>query len=201
MVAASFESDSEALHRKFLSMTSDNSCAGCSSAGWGEALFSVWLQTTWANFTRELVIASAQGTRRGPGNSVLPAPGVKSRADAEKIVTTESRCTFRRRGLSNPVWHSPDFAIEVSNRVKLRNLATLEVNLGSSVVPKQITDFRNYLVHPSEYNRSKYEEMREKLGLFRTEPEELLRQNLQPKEMVFTSWVNELQRVASASTE
>ena len=201
MVADTFESDSEALHQKFLSMNSDNSCVGCSSAGWGEALFSAWLQTTWAGFTRALVIASAQGTRRGQGNSVLPAPGVKSRTDAERIVTAASRCTFRRRGLSNPVWHSPDFAIEVSNRVKLRNLTTLEINLGSSVVPKQITDFRNYLVHPSEYNRSKYEEMREKLGLVRVEPEELLRQHLQPRQKVFTFWVNELQRVARASTE
>ena len=201
MVVATFESDSEALHGQFRSMTSDNSCVGCSSAGWGEALFSAWLQTTWATFTRELVIASAQGTRLRQGNSVLPVPGVKSRADAEKIVTAASRCTFKKRGLSYPVWHSPDFAIEVGNRVKLRNLATLEVNLGSSVVPRQITDFRNYLVHPSESNRSKYEEMREKLGFVRAEPEDLLRQQLQPNEMVFSYWVNELQRVANASTE
>ena len=201
MVATTFESDSEVLLQKFLSMTSDTSCAGCSSAGWGEAILSAWLQTKWGAFTRELVIASAQGTRPKQGNAVLPAPSVKSRADAEKIVTAASRCTFKSRGWSYPVWHSTDFVIEVGTRVKLRNLGTLEVNLGSSVVPKQVTDFRNYLVHPTEYTRSRFEEMREKLGLLRAEPEELLRQQLQPFNTVFSYWVNDLRRVANASTQ
>lgn len=200
-VAAAFETDSEALRERFLSMVSDADCAVCSSARLAEAILPAWLQTKWSDFSRELVIASAQGTRRTHGSSVLPAPGVKSRADAERIVKAASTCAFKSRGHGSPIWHAPWFAIDVGNRVGLRNLDTLELTLGSSAAPGQIADFRNYFFHPGERTRLKYEELREKLGLVRVEPEDLLRQPLQPNEMVFTSWVDELQRVANASTQ
>ena len=201
MVAAAFQTDSEALRKRFMSMISDVACTECSSARLGEAVLPAWLQTKWSDFTRELVIASAQGTRRTQCNSVLPAPRVKSRSDAEKVVKAASTCTFKSRGLGSPIWHAPWFAIDVGTRIGLRNLETLKLTLGSSAVPGQITDFRNYLFHPGEHTRSRYEEMREKLGLVRVEPEDLLHQQLQPNEMVFTFWVNELQRVANASTQ
>lgn len=199
-VAAAFEARSELLRTKFLSMTTDHACTECWSAGLGEAVLSAWLQTTWGDFTRELIIASAQGTRRTQGNSVLAAPGVKSRSDAERIVKVASTSAFKNRGLGSPIWHAPWFAIDVGTRISVRNLETLRPILGSSVVPKQITDFRNYLVHPGIYTRSKYEELREQLGLFGVEPEHLLRRQSESHDMVFTIWIDELQRIAHAST-
>ena len=200
-VAETFEFESGALLDKFLSTIADAACVGCSSAGLGQAILPAWLQTKWGTFTRELVIASAQGTRRTGGTPVPPAPGVKSRAAAERIVSAASRSAFKSRGLGNPIWHAPLFVIQVGASIGLRNLTTLELALGSSTVPREITDFRNYLFHPGDYTRSKYEELREKLGLVRVEPEDLLRQELQPEQMVFTSWVRELQRVANASVK
>ena len=200
-VASTFESDSETLHKKFLAMLSDVACAECSTARFGEAILPAWLQTKWSDFTRELVIASAQGTRRTKAKPVQPVAGVKSRTDAEKIVKAASTCVFKNRGLGSPVWHAPWFVIDVGTRIGLKNLPTLQVVLGSSVVPEQIADFRNYLFHPGERTRSRYEELQEKLGMLHVEPEDLPRQQLRTDRTVFTSWVRELQRVASASTQ
>lgn len=198
-VAAEFQLESEELRRRYLSMTSDIACIECSTARLGEAILCAWLQTKWSDFTRKLVTASAQGTRRRQGNVVPPVPRVRSREDAEGIVKTASLCIMRKRGLGSPVWHAPWFAIDVGKRIGLRNLDTLELSLGSSVVPSQITDFRNYLFHPGERTRRKYEELRQKLGFVRVEPENLLGQSMGQGEMVFTFWVNELQRIANAS--
>ena len=201
VVAFTFQSDSEALHDKFLTMTSDAACTGCHSSGFGEAILAAWLQTKWINFTRSLVIASALGTRRAGGNSVQAASGVRSLADAERIVKAATTSVVKNYGSSSPVWHAPRFVIEVSTIIKLRNLPKLEATLGPTITPKQITDFRNYLVHPDKNTLSSYERLQEKLGMLRVAPEDLLRQEQKPGLRVFTAWVRELQRIAYDSTQ
>ena len=201
VVASTFKSASEALHEKFLAMTSDAACTKCPHAGFGEAILTAWLQTKWIEFTHDLVIASALGTRRTRGNSVPAVAGVKSRADAQRIVKAATTCAVKKYGTSTPVWHAPWFVIEVSNLIGLRNLPKLETALGPTVTPEQITVFRNYLVHPGEKTRFKYEALQAKLGMLRMEPEHLLHQQQQPGLPVFTSWVRELQRIAYDSTQ
>ena len=200
LVALTFQSDSEALHYKFLAMTSDAACIGCQHAGFGEAILTAWLQTQWADFNRDLVIASSLGTRRTGGNSVKAIAGVKSRSDAEKIVKEATTHTVKKRGASSPVWHAPWFILEVSDLIGLRNIPQLQAALGPTVTPQQITDFRNYLVHPGTKTRYKYEALQAKLGMLRMEPEHLLHQQQKPGLPVFTSWVRELQRIAYDST-
>ena len=200
MVASTFQSASEALHGKFLAMTSDAACAGCQHAGFGEAILSAWLQTRWVDFTRGLVIASALGTRRAGGNSVQAVSGVKSRDDAERIVREASTRVVKKHRFSSPVWHAPWFVIEVSNLIGLRNSPKLQAALGPTFIPEQITDFRNYLVHPGKKTRYRYEVLQAKLGMLRMEPEHLLHQQQKPGLPVFTSWVRELQRIAHDST-
>ena len=200
VVASTFQSNSEALHNKFQVMRSDSACTGCQSAGFGEAILVAWLQTKWSDFARELVVASALGTRRTTGNSVKAITGVKTRDDAEKIVKTATKCAIKNRGVSIPGWHSPSFVIEVGTLMQLGNLRKLEVALGPSLVPGQITDFRNYLVHPGTRTRYKYEALQAKLGMINIEPEDLLHQQQEPGLLVFTAWVRELQRIAFDST-
>ena len=199
IIGAAFESDSETIHSSFLGVLSDESCTECSASRYGEAILSARLQTKWSDFTRELVIGSAQGTRRTKGGSVRPVSGVKNRADADKVVKAASTCVFKSHGLSAPVWHAPWYVIEVGKRIGLRNLDTLELALGPSAVPGQVTDFRNYLFHPGERTRSKYEDLLGKLGMLDMEPVDLPRQKLQGNQTVFTWWIRELQRIAVAS--
>ena len=200
VVASTFQSASEALHDRFQAMTSNAACTGCQHAGFGEAILAAWLQTEWIDFTRNLVIASALGTRRRGGNSVQAVAGVKSQADAERVVKAATNRAVKKHGFSSPVWHAPWFVIEVSNFIGLRNLPKLQAALGPTVTPEQITAFRNYLVHPGNKTRYKYAALQAKLGMLRMEPEHLLHQQQKPGLPVFTSWIRELQRVAYDST-
>ena len=199
-VAYTFQSASEALHEKFLTMTSDAACVGCRHAGFGEAILIAWLQMRWTDFTRSLVIASAQGTRRTRGTSVSAVPGVKSRADAERIVKTAVTSTVKKHGTTWPVWHAPWFVIQVGNLVALNNLSQLQSALGPTQTPGHMSAFRNYLVHPGTKSRHKYEQLQAKLGMLRMEPEYLLHQHQRPGLTVFTSWVRDLQRIANDAT-
>ena len=180
VVVDTFQWASEELHDKFLSMTSNAACTGCQHAGFGEAIPAAWLQTKWIDFTRDLVIASALGTRRTGGNSVQAVAGVKSQADAERVVKAATTRAVKKHGFSSPVWHAPWFVIEVSNFIGLRNLPKLQAALGPTVTPEQITDFRNYLVHPGNRTRYKYAALQAKLGMLRMEPEHLLHQHRNP---------------------
>lgn len=200
VVASTFQSGAEGLHDRFLAISTDSACTGCQSAGFGEAILVPWLQTKWAEFTRALITASAVGTRRTRGTPVRPIARVRSFSDAERIVRAAAVATAQKRGNPYPVWHSPSFAVEVGTLIGLGNLRQIELTLGSATVPIQITDFRNYLVHPSNRTRQKYEELQATLGMLRMEPEDLLHQLQAPNLTVFTSWVRELQRIADAAT-
>ena len=200
-VALTFLSESEALHDTFLHMRSDTACAECHSAALGEALLTAWLQTKWADFTRELLIASALGTRRTTGAAVQRLAGIKSRDDAERVLKEATARCQAARGLGTPVWHAPWFVLQVSEVIALNNLTRLQMSLGPTLVPKYMNTVRNYLVHPGAKTRARYEELQEKLGMLQVEPEYLLRQQQSPGLSVFTSWVRELQSVARASTQ
>ena len=199
-VASNFTACSEAIHDKFLTIRADSACTGCESAGLGEAILTAWLQTSWGEFNRALLIASALGTRRTSGTPIKPAPRVRSENDAEKLVNEGVTQAVKTRGLSWPVWHAPWFVIEVGSIIHLDNRANLQSVLGPTLVPQQITWFRNYLVHPGKSTRPKYEELQAKLGMLRREPEELLHQSVKPGLTVFTSWVRDLQQLAHDST-
>ena len=136
-----------------------------------------------------------------PSGANLPVTaGVKSQFDAERAVKAASSLAVKSLGVNSPVWHAPRFVLEVSNFMGLRNLPRLEAVLGSTLAPEQVADYRNYLVHPGNRTRHKYEALQAKLGMLRIEPQSLLHQQVDPGLTVFTSWVRELQRVANAST-
>ena len=198
--AATFNSRSENLHDRFLEILDDSECAGCRSSGFGEAILAAWLQTAWGKFIRDLIVASALGTRRRRGTSVKAISGVRSRRDAERMVKAAASCAAGKRGTPYPVWHDPSFAIDVGTLLGLENLPRLEIALGVTRVPRHITDFRNYLIHPADDTLQKYKDLQAKLGVHRIEPEDLLHQLQQPGLRIFTSWVRELQRIADQST-
>ena len=200
-VAHTFRLGAEALHDKFLKIMKDSACAGCRSSGYGEAILATWLQGSWVRFNRELMVASAQGTRRRRGLPVKAISGVRSQADAEKAVRDAASRAATSRGAKYPIWHDPSFSITVGTILNLNNLSRIEIVLGATFVPRQITAFRNYLIHPGSETRQKYEKLQSQLGMLDAEPEELLHQFQQPGLTVFTSWVRELQKVADDSTK
>ena len=175
-VRLGFHNEAETLHNKFLSIRSDANCFGCRSAGFGEAVLAAELQTRWTEFMRSLVIASTLGTRRTRGTSVRAIAGVRSEVDAETIVKKATSCALKRHRLYSPIWHAPWFVIEVSAIIGLWNLPKLTISLGSTLTPEQITDFRNYLVHPGHRTRYKYNALQAKLGVYNIEPQDLLHQ-------------------------
>ena len=189
------------LHEKFQAILADTACSKCKSAGYGEAILAAWLQTEWGNFTKDLIVASALGAKRKRRSPVRAIAGARSLASAEKIVKNAAASVTKKDGKFYPVWHAPLFAIEVGTYLGLDNLGTIEVALGSTLVPSQITDFRNYLVHPGAKTRQKYEQLQAKLGLHSARPEQLLHQLQAPGLTVFTSWIRELQRIADDSTK
>ena len=201
MTASTFKSDAEKLHNKFLSILSDSACTGCRSAGFGEAILVARLQDEWSSFTRALVVASALGSQRKNGSQVKAIEGVYSPSDAETLVRAASACAATKQGSRYPIWHATSFVIEVGTLLKLNNLAQLEITLGPSPVPRQVTDFRNYFVHPGTGTRQKYEGLQAKLGMLHLEPEDLLHQFQAPGLPIFTSWVRELQQIAETSTQ
>ncbi len=153
VAASTFKSCAETLHQKFLTIADDSACVGCQSAGFGEAILAAWLQTTWANFSRDLIVASALGTRRRKGKSIRAVAGARSRTDAEKIVKAAASSSACKRGAPYAIWHDPLFAIEVGTSLGIGNLQSLENALGATLVPRQITVFRNYLIHPGNQTR------------------------------------------------
>ena len=200
VAAAIFKMGSETVHEKFLAILADPACAGCRSAGFGEAILTAKLQTLWISFSRDLILASTLGTRRKTGTQVRSVAGVRSSVDAERAVKKAAACASKKFGTSQPVWHAPSFVIDVGTFLNLNNLPQLQLVLGSALAPAQLTDFRNYLAHPDDRNRRKYERLQAKLGMHHMEPEELLHQFQGPGLRLFTSWVRELQRIADAST-
>ena len=199
VVSCTFDSKSEIIHDKFLAITQDVSCLGCQSAGFGEAILTAWLQTLWGDFTHDLLIASALGILRTNGYHMEAVPGITSETEARRAIKQAAESAQKNLGFQAPVWHAPRFVIEVSHIVCLSNRQNIELVLGSSVVPGQITVFRNYLVHPTGENRIRYERLQASLGMLNFEPEELLHQHQSPGLRVFTMWIRELQRMANAS--
>ena len=200
IASRTFQATAEALHDKFLVAISDPACVECPAAGFSGAVFTAWLQEEWSNFLRNLIIASALGTRRKSGASVRAIRGVSNRPNAEKIVNGAAKSVAKHRGLQQPVWHAPEFVIEVSNYVRLANFATIEATLSPTRVPQQLTVFRNYLVHPSDRNRIKYQKLQAEFGLLDIEPQDFVYRHRSRGVPVFTSWVRELQSIAHAST-
>ena len=201
-VASGFHSASEELHDKFLAMRSDEACAECDGAAFGEAILTAWIQTAWGEFSRDLVLASALGAQRRDGTPVQPLAGVTNPAEAELRLRDAAKSVGNERGLSTPVWHAPWFAVEVGSVLGLGNVEGLEAALAPTLVPKQISTVRNVLVHPRQKKAfEEYESLQAKLGMLNVAPQYLPRQPTSPGVMLFTSWVRELQNVADDSTQ
>ena len=200
IASSTFHDTAEALHNKFLVAISDPACVECTTARFSGAIFTAWLQEKWSSFLRNLIIASALGTRRRTGTSVRAIRGVRNWHNAERIVKDAAICVANKRGLRQPVWHSPEFVIAVGNYVRLANLHTIVITLSPTQVPQQLTVFRNYLVHPTDTNRIKYHKLQAEYGLIDVEPQDFVYRYRTRGVPVFTSWVRELQRIANAST-
>ena len=195
LLADRFRIASESLLARFVSVQSDLDCSTCHSAGFEQALLAAWLQEQWSQFSRDFVIASTQGTRR-KSNPVKSLPGVRTLIDAEKTIKPAASDVATRHGLSIPIWHAPWFVIEVSMLVGLRNVSRIEATFGPTNIPAEVSDFRNYLVHPNTKTKVRYDALQAKYGLFDVEPAQFTSQEQSAGLSLFHGWIQGLQRVA-----
>lgn len=200
-VASEFKSASEKLHERFLKIRSDESCADCPSAAFGEAILTAWTQSAWGEFAHNLLVSSASGAQRADGTYVAALVEVATAREAEVVTKQAARAVAEEHGLGSPVWHAPWFVVKVGARLQLSNLGPLDAALGTTLVPGQITTVRNVLVHPGTKTQQQYEALQAKLGMLGVAPQHLPRQIIRPGVLLFTSWIRELQSVADGSIQ
>lgn len=198
-VAQNFHDEAERLHDSFVKMRSDTACSSCDTAAFGEAILTAWIQTAWGEFGRHLIVASTSSSQNQDGTAIATAEGVESPGDAEKTVKEVAKQVAEEQDLPFPVWHSPTFVLDVGTKLALDNLQAIQLALGSTPAPSQITTVRNVLVHPGKKTRGRYEALRAKLGMLDVAPEYLPRQPLSPGLPLFTWWIRELQSAADDS--
>ena len=182
--ASRFVTEAESLHDDFLAIQEDAACAGCQSAGFGEAILATRLQTAWSNFTHAFLIESA-----------LKETRVTAQSEAERIINQARDRAMDARGNRTPPWHAVDFVVQVGRFASLKDIERINSVLSPTTVPKELTDFRDYLVHPGQRTRSPYERVQAKFGYLYAEPEDLLHQIVEPGTTIFTWWVKGLEDV------
>ena len=157
------------------------------------------LQNAWAEFSEDLVELSVLG--KGPtlgGRTLTPIP---TPANAPSLVSY-FRSTRTEVALETPweqeypIWHNPEYAVRVSDRLKPDN--DLEIQLGLSAAPevRELNLVRNHIVHG---NRPKqYTYLQAQYGVRDLSIPEFLASDAGSGESIFEHWVVVLLRAAKA---
>ena len=146
----------------------------------GQALLVVRLQNSWADFCRDLIDISASNDTR--------------------CVRKAAKYVVCDMGLGYPVWHSSEFVVRVAERLTLTNMDRISLHIGASISPSHVTNVRNYIVHPTSRNESKYRRVAAAEGVPRADVGTLLNVRSPGGATLFERWVGNLQRTASNST-
>ncbi len=185
---AHFVSRTDFLVRKFEAPLASDACIPIHADGRMRML--IRLQHLWAEFCRELVTRSALGGCQTLSGRLLGrVSGVSDWRDIERTAWKESN----RRP---PPWHQPKFTLGVANKLAVQNLAQISLGLGAVSPADDLTDIRNYIVHPNERTKLAYNRVTYKLGARGLEPDMLLTSRQIGGATLFEAWVAELQTVA-----
>lgn len=156
----------------------------------------ILLQKYWARFSRMLVQFSAKGL--GPTldrkslNPVTVPPGYSSIDNLLRRTANEVAQQMPHKG-TYAIWHSPEFAIRLSTKVKPDNVDEIRIGLGASAEAKNLTDVRNYIIHD---NSRPFEDLQNRLGARGLSLNEFLSFEVAPDTTVYYSWLNDL-RIAA----
>ena len=146
----------------------------------GQALLVVRLQNSWADFCRGLIEISASNNTG--------------------YVRSATKSVASDMGYSNPVWHSPEFVVQVAKHLTLANAGRIDLYLGANLSSGDVTDVRNYIVHPGSRTESKYREVAATEGVPGAGVGKLLNVRFAGGATLFERWVMDLQRTASNLT-
>ena len=148
--------------------------------GDGQALSVVKLQNLWGEFCHTLIdISTSYDTTR---------------------VREASNQVASDMGYSYPVWHQPEFVVRVARHLSLTNLDRIDLDLGANLSSGIVTRVRNYIVHPSNRNESRFREIAATEGIPRADLNTLLNAKSPGGATLFERWVRELQRTANNTT-
>ena len=147
---------------------------------YGQALLVVKLQNSWARFCRKLIEISASNN----------TPSVRKAANS--VV-----CSM---GHSNPVWHSPEFVVQVAKHLTLTNVDRITLHLSANLSAGRVTRVRNYIVHPGSRTESMYQEVAAAEGRPGVGVSMLLNVRFSGGGSLFEKWVKDLQRTSRNTT-
>ena len=162
----------------------------------GVSFLVVRLQTLWAEFCRELILRSAIGGCATRTIQSLPAASnVKIVKDVQTIVETQSpKGKFVGFGAR---WEEPTYAIQQAQKLRVANFQNISLGLGSAATDcTNLKVVRNFIVHPNQHTRGRYDQMALVLGFYGLAPSELVNQRPQGGPTIFDYWVMNLENAA-----
>lgn len=157
---------------------------------YGRTKVLIRLHYLWAEFCRELVTRSALGSCRTlTGNLLVRVPGVSAWNDIERVAKEKA-------GRGYPPWHHASFALGVANRLAVQNFAEISLGLAAISPADDLTDIRNYIIHPNQRTRLAYNKLTYRLGIRGLSPDVLLASRQSGGATLFETWAADLQILA-----
>lgn len=88
-------------------------------------------------------------------------------------------------------WDDPRFALQQASTLQIANYNQVSIGL-SSAQTQDMKFVRNFIVHPNEYTRLRYEQVARSLGSQGFSYDHLLSQRIAGGATIFESWVHQL---------
>ena len=149
----------------------------------------VRLQSLWAEFCRELIVRSAIGGCATRTIQSLPeAMNVKIVKNVQDIVETQSpKGKYSGFGAR---WEEPTYAIQQAQKLRVANFGNISLGLGIAATDcANLKAVRNFIVHPNQHTRGRYEQVALVLGYQGITPSQLVNQRSQGGTTIFDGWV------------
>ena len=149
------------------------------------------LQMLWGQFCRELIIRSAFGGYHTISGTVLQkGASVTDWRSVQTVIRSRSRN-------GHPPWHMANFSIDIARNLRIDNYGQVSMALGGISPIDHVINIRNYVVHPDERSRIRYENTLRSIGIMvKTDPISLLRSRVVGGASLLEQWVSDLQTLA-----
>jgi hypothetical protein len=149
------------------------------------------LQMLWGQLCRELIIRSALGGYHTISGTILRKGSVVT--DWRSIQTIIQR----RKGKGHSPWHIANFSMGVASDLRIQNYTQVSMSLGGTSPMDIIMVIRNYLVHPDELTKTKYENTTRAMGITgKIDPIDLMKTRVTGGAILLEDWVADLQLIA-----
>lgn len=148
------------------------------------------LLVLWGEYCRNLVIQSTCGNVITlQGNRISSTPGITGFSDLRAKLGANAGAGPGTK------WDEPAWVIQRARHLAPANLTQINLGVGSAPIV-ELKVLRNYLVHPNEYTKGRYQSLAIQLGYPGRQPNELLKSNLPMGQNVFKAWIADFQIAA-----